>query len=300
VIVRVRDRRTGESFEEPIFSEKLIRWAYENFFGKTLYDLLLKRRPFTALYGWNKDSRRSVREIAPFVERFDIDLAESEKTLGEFQSFNDFFARRLKEGAREWAESEDSFPSPCEGRLFAIPRIERKTLFPIKGTEIPLAELLRDRALPTRFEGGAAMILRLSPVDYHRFHFPDRGIPGKPRRIAGVYHSVNPIALATGHPIYCRNRRDVTLFESERFGTLLMIEVGAMGVGRIVQTFEPNRSVSCGAEKGYFQFGGSTVVLLWEERRISFDPDLIEASESGIETLVRLGERIGIARSEQL
>lgn len=162
---------------------------------------------------------------------------------------------------------------------------------PVKGSQISLPELLGDAELAERFQGGVAVIIRLAPADYHRFHFCDDGVASPWRPIAGRLHSVHPIALAAGAPSF-RNRRCVTRLASRHFGELVSVEVGALCVGTIEQTFLPGPVVR-GQEKGMFHFGGSTVVLLAEPGRVELDRDLVESSLQGVETLVRLGERMG-------
>jgi phosphatidylserine decarboxylase len=186
------------------------------------------------------------------------------------------------------------FPAWAEGRLWVDPQLTDGTLLPVKGARVGLSELLGDKALAHRYRDGAAAIIRLSPVDYHRFHFPDGGIPQVARLIPGRYHSVNHVALSSGIPIYCLNRRAIARFASDHFGEILLIEVGAMGISRIRQAYQGSGRVERGQEKGYFKFGGSTVIALFEPQRIRFDDDLIRYSAEGYESLVKLGEQIGV------
>jgi phosphatidylserine decarboxylase len=163
----------------------------------------------------------------------------------------------------------------------------------VKGCEVTVDELLGDRALATRFEGGAALVIRLAPADYHRFHFPDRGEAGPARSIPGPLHSVHPVARAAGVPSL-RNRRAVTLVDTPRFGTLALLEIGALCVGTIVQTYAPG-SVQRGQEKGLFRFGGSAMVLLAQAGRLRLDDDLLANTNRGLETVIRMGTRVGVA-----
>jgi phosphatidylserine decarboxylase len=175
--------------------------------------------------------------------------------------------------------------------VLVFPRIEVGCLR-VKGAEVTVDELLGGTETE-RYRDGAAMVVRLAPADYHRFHFPDAGEAGPSRAIGGRLHSVHPIALAAGAPSL-RNKRSVTLLATARFGTIALIEVGALCVGTIVQTYRPGR-VARGDEKGYFRFGGSTIVVLAEPGRLHFDEDLERASADGVETLVRVGSRVGRA-----
>lgn len=294
-MIRYVERPSEKICEEPIYSQGFIRWAYQSWWGRICYEAFFNRRWFSELAGLTKDLASSRKEILAFIERYGIDMGESLDSIEDFGCFNDFFARRLKPEARPWALEPTAFPCWAEGRTWVVPKLESGTLLPVKGTRIGLAELLKNRELAQQYEGGAAVVIRLSPVDYHRYHFPDDGVPEHPKAIAGRYHSVNHLGLESGLPIYCLNRRTLTRFHSEHFGDILLIEVGAMAIARMKQTFRPNVRVERGQEKGYFKFGGSTVIALFEPGRIAFDRDLLDHSAQGFETLVKVGERIGVA-----
>jgi phosphatidylserine decarboxylase len=241
------------------------------------------------IYGRLQRTRRSRRRIAGFVASLGIDLAEAERPLDAYGSLDDFFTRRLRAGARPIDPDPAHLLSPADARTLVVPRLDGACLR-VKGTQIDLDELLRDAALARRYAGGAALIARLAPADYHRFHFPDDGVASPARAIGGRLHSVHPIALAAGAPSLA-NKRTVTLLDSRGFGPLALVEVGALCVGTIVQTYRPG-TVRRGDEKGIFRFGGSTVVLLAEPGRLGFDDDLVECSREGMETLVRVGTRV--------
>ncbi|MEM9483923.1 MAG: phosphatidylserine decarboxylase, partial [Cyanobacteria bacterium P01_F01_bin.116] len=151
-----------------------------------------------------------------------------------------------------------------------------------------LETLLASAKLAQAYYGGSALIVRLTPYDYHRFHFPDAGIAHASRNIPGQYHSVNPIALAKIPTVFSLNKRAVTTFVSQNFGSIAYVEVGALTVGSIVQTYVPGR-VDKGQEKGHFQYGGSTLVLLFEPEKITFDDDLMQDSAADIEVQVKAG-----------
>ena len=141
------------------------------------------------------------------------------------------------------------------------------------------------------------LISRLCPVDYHRFHFPVSGIPGEPRPIGGWLYSVSPIALRHNLHYLVENKRAVTLVESEHFGTVAIIEVGATNVGSIQHTFTPGQRVEKGGEKGFFAFGGSCVITVFQAGRIRFDADLLAQSAQHVEVYTRMGDRLGVAAS---
>jgi phosphatidylserine decarboxylase len=251
---------------------------------------LLPHGAFSAFYGWLQRRPSSRARIPGFVESLHIDAAEAEHPVEQYGSLDDFFCRRLKRSARPIDPTPSRMVMPADGRTLVVPSIEGER-FSIKGQEVGLAELLSDSAEAEYYECGSALVVRLAPCDYHRFHFPDSGEASQVRRVGGRLHSVHPIALLGGAPSF-RNRRDITRLDSDHFGPIAMVEVGALAVGTIVQTFRPG-TVTRGQEKGYFRFGGSTVVVLITADRLRLDGDLVDASARGIETFVKVGTSIG-------
>jgi len=298
--VRFRDRETGQIEKERIFLEGYLRFLYGGGpLRRLLVGLFLARGPASHLWGVLRRSPRSRLRIAGFVSSLGIDAGEAERPLESYRSLDAFFARRLRPGARPIDRTPEHLVAPCDGRLLVAPRLEGVTLR-VKGASLDAAELLGDGGLARRFEGGTAFVIRLAPADYHRFHFPDGGMASPPRRLGGPLHSVHLIAVEAGAPIF-RNKRVVTTIRSDNFGEIAMVEVGALLVGRIEETYIPGR-VERGDEKGCFRFGGSTIVLLLEPGRIVCDDDLVRWSalpsaeapdRTPIETFVRLGTRLG-------
>jgi phosphatidylserine decarboxylase len=290
------DRDSRELCEELVFGRGFVEFFYENSFGRFLTHTFLIRRLFSQIYGWYNDSRLSRRKIPGFISSLSIPLDEVLGGPEEHSSFNDFFARKLKPECRPFDSNPKVLISPADARLAVFEKISGDTLLPIKGAKIPVDNLLADKAMGARYHNGGAMILRLCPSDYHRFHFPATGVPGPPLSIPGVYHSVSPFALEKGIDVFCKNHRVVTEMDTERFGKIALIDVGALCVGAIVSTFEAGKKVNRGAEKGYFKFGGSTIVLLTQKDRVQFDEDLLSNTADGFETLIQMGHRLGISR----
>jgi phosphatidylserine decarboxylase len=292
-VIQVFDRSTGKAFAEKVFGDFAMRCAYGNKTGAWFSSKVLVRESVSQLMGAYYDSSLSKRQIAGFIREYDISVQDCEQHPESFSSFNEFFARHLKPSARPICERENEIASPGDGRLLVFPQVDSSTITYAKWAPIRIGELFDgDEFLAQQFNGGACAILRLCPSDYHRFHFPVTGTPAKSRDIKGVLHSVNPYALENKIPVYCLNKRTLCKIETENLGTVCYMEIGALGVGSIVQTYEPNRQVIKGAEKGLFKFGGSTVILFFERGKISFDQDLVNNSSQGFETLVRMGERI--------
>ena len=156
-----------------------------------------------------------------------------------------------------------------------------------------LSDLLQDQKLANQYAGGSLLLSRLCPVDYHRFHFPAAGVPGATRLINGPLYSVNPIALCQNIHILARNKRCVTELQTEAFGKVLLLEIGATCVGSICQTYTAGQPVSKGGEKGYFRFGGSSTITIFEPGRVRFDQDLIDNSKQHRELYARVADRMG-------
>lgn len=291
------DRKTNEVCEELVFGRGFMEFFYENSLGRLLTKIFFIRRPFSAIYGIYNDSRLSKRKIKGFISSLSIPLDEVIGKPENHKSFNDFFARRLKPEFRPFPQDPKALVSPADARVLVFDKISKDTLLPIKGHPIPVDELVADSTMGARYHNGGAVILRLCPSDYHRFHFPASGTPGTPRSIPGIYHSVSPFALEKGLDVFCKNHRVVTELSSDHFGKLALIDVGALCVGAIISTFTPGKAVERGEEKGYFKFGGSTIVVLTQEGQVEFDEDLLHNTRDGFETLVQMGQQLGTPKN---
>lgn len=288
------DRYTGELCEEQIYGEKFLRWAYETAFGRATTNALVKRAFFSQLYGWWVSRPASQIEAVKFVERFGLDPADFVKTdMAEFESFNDFFVRQLKPEARPIDPAEDSVVFPADGRHLGYGDFSEIGNVYAKGQRFDLGELLGSAADGEKFAGGAVVISRLCPIDYHRYHFPAAGVPGEAMLINGPLFSVSPIALRRRVRYVVENKRVVTRLQTENAGEILSIEVGATNVGSIHQTYHPGKPVAKGEEKGFFAFGGSMTITLFEPGRVSLAEDLLKHSAEGHELYARMGDYLG-------
>lgn len=232
------------------------------------------------------NSRLSVRRIAHFIESNRIDMSQYEKT--QYRSYNAFFTRKVAPGARPIAK--EGLISPCDAKL-SVYQLEENAFFSIKGSMYTIPELLCDDILAKEFAGGTCLIFRLTVDDYHRYCYVDSGKKGKNIYIPGILHTVQPIALAHCN-IYKRNAREYTVLETEHLGRVVQVEVGAMMVGKIKNHHGPGAFLR-GEEKGYFEFGGSTIVLLLKKGAAVLDHELWENTQNGLETVVKYGEKIG-------
>jgi phosphatidylserine decarboxylase len=295
-----RYKKTVET--EKVFGEGWLRFAYGNPAGRLFVWLIARRKFFSWWYGRQMNRRVSALRILPFITEYDIDVDEFAKSPFDYKTFNEFFYRALKREVRPIAEGEQVAVFPADGRHLVFPNVETTGGFYVKGAQFTLKELFNDsqrkvesEALATQFAGGAMLISRLCPVDYHRFHFPVSGIPGEPRLINGYLYSVSPVALRRNLHYLVQNKRMVTLIESPAFGTVAMFEVGATNVGSIRQSHVAGRPATKGAEKGLFAFGGSCVVTVFQRGRIRFDADLLAPSTEHMEVYARMGDRLGVA-----
>lgn len=292
----VFSRITQQIEEEKVYGGFFLRCLYSNNFlsrlvSKIFCPLICHNAFFSHLYGKMQSMRYSRSKITPFVEKYHIDTSEFVKSLDEFTSFNDFFIRELKKEARPVEQDPSLLVLPADGRYLAVQDAYANSDVWVKGKHLAFGELLgRDRQLIKQYDGGAMLIGRLAPVDYHRFHFPCDCIPGETRLINGSLYSVNPIALKKNINYLTENKRAITLLQTEHFGTIVYIEIGATHVGSIHQTFVPRKTAKRGEEKGYFSFGGSCLILLFEPNRIIFENDLLEYSAKGIETRALMGQ----------
>ena len=289
--IRYVNRQTGELKTEKVPGEKWLVWLYNNPMGEATLATLVKRKFVSSLYGRMMDKPSSAEKIQPFVKEYGIDLSIAEKQ--EFSSFNDFFTRKLKKSARPVDQDSSVVVSPADGRLMAWDNLSN-TDFLIKGHRFDVSSFLQDSLLAVRYKSGGLVVVRLAPNDYHRFHFPVSGKISPVHKIHGDYYSVNPIALREMADILLMNKREYTIIETARFGDIVMAEVGATMVGSILQTYEDDTAIK-GEEKGYFKFGGSTVVLLFEPDKVVIDEDLLINTGKNLETYVITGERIGVA-----
>lgn len=275
------DQRSGQ--------DKFLEKLYGSVLGRTFL------KPLTAPWlskaaGWFLSTGASRIFIKGFVRKHKIDLTQFESE--KYSSYNAFFSRKIRPELRPVDMEPEHFISPCDSKLTVMP-ITAEGTFVLKHTPYTVEALLQNKKLAKEFEGGYALIFRLTVDDYHRYCYAVEGEKGTNIHIPGRLHTVNPIANDF-FPIYKENSREYTILENPVFGRVLTMEVGALLVGRIVNHHD-QAQVLRGQEKGYFQFGGSTVVVLVKRGKLQIDADLLENSAAGLETVVKYGEKIGVA-----
>ncbi len=282
----VADRK-GQITEENSLQDRFLQGMYEHRIGRMLLRPLIAPA-VSKIGGKLLDTGMSKAFIGPFIQNHRIDMSDYEQIT--YRSYNDFFTRKLAVGARRIEQEPDIFISPCDSRL-CVYEINDSSVFPIKNTWYSVESLVRSRKAANAYAGGYIWIFRLCVDDYHRYIYVDQGEVSRNVRIPGVFHTVNPVANDQ-YPIYKENAREYALLRSEHFGTVLQMEVGALMVGKI-HNHPGRRMVERGQEKGYFAFGGSTVILMTKAGTVCPDEDILKNSRKGIETRVRLGEGVG-------
>lgn len=269
--------------------DKLLEKLYGSACGRFLLRFLIL--PRISKFGGFLLSRSISRiGIKPFIHKNGIDMNQYESR--KFHSYNDFFTRKIRPECRPIDMDPSHLIAPCDSRLTVYP-ITEDSRFTIKNTEYTMESLLRDASTAKEYEGGQLLLFRLTVQDYHRYCYPDSGKLSRIKRIPGIFHTVNPIANDY-YPIYKENTRTYCDLESPVFGKMLMMEVGALMVGKICN-YEENCQVVRGTEKGHFDFGGSTIILCLPKESAVIDADILANSAAGFETRVKYGEKIGTA-----
>ncbi|SPC62914.1 related to phosphatidylserine decarboxylase [Ustilago sp. UG-2017b] len=303
----VQDRLSGELMEEKmqVYVRLGIRLLYQGARSRMEGARVKKMlKNMSVKQGVKFDSPASAREIPTFIAFHKLNTDEIRDPLDSFQTFNQFFYRKLKPEARPNEEGDNAsrLVSGADCRMMAFPTVSEATRIWIKGRDFSIARLLGDAAkdvadIEAYQTGGALAIFRLAPQDYHRFHCPADATVGKLTWMRGQYYTVNPMAVRSPIDVYGENIRVIVPFHSQQFGTFYAVCIGAMMVGSTVLTVKEAEEVKRGQEFGYFKFGGSTIVLVFERERVEWDQDVVDNSKAAIETLVKVG--MGVGRAHQ-
>lgn len=286
------NRYTSHMEEEQIYGEKPLRWVYETLLGRLSLWAFVKRPFVSAWYGWRMSQPKSQNHVVPFIETYGLDPSEFAEDASSYTSFNNFFYRRLKPGARPICTG-DTVALPADGRHLGIAALQQETGVYAKGQRLNLHALLSEDTLANRFTGGACVISRLCPVDYHRFHSPVAGTIIAQHLINGDLFSVSPIALQKRLAYLWENKRLLTLIESEHYGLVAYIAIGATMVGSIQMTKGKGDTVAKGEELGYFAFGGSCVITVFEPGKVALAEDVAKHGADHVEVYAKVGDVLG-------
>jgi len=290
----VYNRATGECERETVMAGGLMDLAYTAPFRPLCRLTVFRLAFFSRLLGWYFNTAWSRRRIPTVARQLQINVDECLQPLEEYRTFNEFFVRKLKPDARPCDPDPKVLSAPADARYFVFDDISETTRFKIKGLSLSAAELLGcDAAAAAEFANGVALVARLCPADYHRYHYPASGWTLDRWAVPGRLDSVNPVVLARGIRALAGNRRRVVILDLDRFGRTAFVEIGAFGVEAIVQTHTAD-SFAKMDEKGYFAFGASSIVVLMQANALRWDDDLREQTEAGRETFVRAGDQLGV------
>lgn len=267
-------------------SGRFLDFFYCTFLGRLLLKIVISK-PISDLGGLYMNSRFSKIKINRFIDKNDINTFEYDDK--KYKSYNDFFTRKVISCKRPIMSNKNALISPCDGKVLAYTINDDLTL-KIKDSYYSIDTLVNE-SIMEEYKGGTALVFRLSTDNYHRYCYIDSGIKGKNYHIKGVFHTVQPISLKN-YNFFKTNSREYTILNTNNFDKVIQVEVGALMVGRIKNNHE-EYEYKKGEEKGYFEFGGSTIVLLFKKGVITLDNDILENSKENIETIVKYGEKIG-------
>ncbi|KAM1023572.1 hypothetical protein ACFX1S_044594 [Malus domestica] len=303
----VFDRRTKRLVEE-LIDEKIVlsmRAIYQSKLGLGLLDTGAKEllQSISEKQGRKMNSVESAKDIPKFVEFFkdQINLADVKHPLEHFKTFNEFFVRELKPGARPIAcmDRDDVAVCAADSRLMAFKSVDESLRFWIKGRKFSIHGLLGKDQCSSGFIDGSLVIFRLAPQDYHRFHFPVSGTIQKIVNIPGCLYTVNPIAVNSKYcNVFTENKRVVSIISTAEFGKVAFVAIGATMVGSVTFSKKEGDHIKKGEEFGYFSFGGSTVICVFEKDAIEIDEDLLSNSARSLETLVSVGMKLGVSKKQ--
>lgn len=265
----------------------VLRFLYNTFIGRIIL-LFITRVSFSKIATKFLDSRSSKILINNFIKKYNIDegLFEDKK----YKSFNDYFTRNKKKEYINIDKNPNNFICPCDCKLSVYKANDKK--FRIKHVDYELETLLKSKVLADEYKDDYVMICRLTPDDYHRYCYIDDGYHDANKKIKGLLHTVRPIAIEQKN-VFVTNSRSYTVLDTVNFGQVIQVEVGALMVGKIKNNYT-NYQFKRGEEKGFFEYGGSTIILLVKKDKVKIDNYLINNTKRGYETKISIGEKIGI------
>ena len=293
--IRFMHRYNGCMQTELVLGDRWLKFIYSSPLGRLPLWLAIKRAWFSKWYGRKMSHPNSKSRIPAFIREFGVDENEFAEPATTHACFNDFFIRRLKKESRPICEGSEKIAFPADGRHLGFQNVSEVSSIFVKGQRFDLPSLFESGELAKPYEKGTLVISRLCPVDYHRFHFPVNGFATQPALINGSLYSVNPIALRKNISIFWQNKRYLNFLDSPRVGRVAQFLVGATCVGSVTITAKLPGEISKGEEFGYFSFGGSTVLTLFEENTVILSKDLLECSSQSIELYARMGDAMGTA-----
>jgi phosphatidylserine decarboxylase len=283
----VLDRNAGKLVEEFLDDHPT---TYESEPQRSLTQWLESQPAYDWLVAALQHAPWTRRKIEPFVRKHHIDMSEFEPV--RYRSYAHFFGRKFKQGIRQFPTDPNVMGAFAEARYFGWRAVEPDMNFPIKGHSLSPETILGSTARAASFRGGPVILARLAPVDYHRVHYPDDGSTGERDRLGERNWTVNQHALRSKPDILFKNERSISILHTAHFGRMAFVEIGALTVGRVVQTHPIDRPFRRGEEKSYFAFGGSAIMVFGTPGKWLPDDDILAQTREGIETIVRLGQPV--------
>ncbi len=281
---KIINRKTKEIIENK--NPKGSYFLYSSFLGRFILKIVNKR--FLSVFvGFFLNRRISKLLIKKFIKSNNLNMDEYEDV--KYKSFNQFFSRKIKNGSRNFPKNKKELCSPADSKLL-IYKINKDLKFIIKNKEYNIERILKDNELAKEFNNGYLLVFRLEVDDYHRYSYIDDGSVILRKKIKGLYNTVAPIAFDR-FKVFEENIREYEVQDTNKFGRVIQMEVGAMFVGKIKNYYLEN--FKRGDEKGYFLFGGSTIIMIFKDKSITIDKDILENSKNNLETKIVLGEKIG-------
>ncbi len=284
--MKIYNRDLKKVVDEVDTNAKSVQFLYNNFFGRIILKVATKP-VISKINGVRYSKKRSAQIVPKFVLKNEIDMSEYPNK--EYSSFNDFFTRKIIEEKRPISTKNSDLISPCDS-LLTVYKINDDLTFNIKNSTYTVEELLKDTELARKYNNGYLLLFRLTVRDYHHYCYIDSGNRDEYKKIDGILHTVNPIACKK-EKVYSENSREYTTLHLDNFGDVIQMEVGALMVGKIKNN--ESKTFKRGDEKGYFEFGASTIIMLFEPNKIKIDDDILLQSANDIEVRIKYGETIG-------
>lgn len=284
-MTKIYSRETKDFYEQKESGNLALKFLYKSILGRLILKLIINPS-ISKISGKYNDSKSSKRKIKKFIKKNNINMDDFVEE--DYQNFNDFFTRTIKEEKRPMSHNPKRFISPADSKVLAYD-ITEDLMLTIKDSTYSLNELVNNEEDLSEFKNGKCLVFRLCVEDYHHYCYPDSGRLLKHNSIEGKLHTVR--SISSKYKIYKENQREYSIIATDNFDKIIYIEVGAMMVGKIVNNIQ--EEFTKGEEKGYFKLGGSTIVILLKENQIILDKDIINNSKNDIETEVKYRETIG-------
>ncbi len=284
-MIKIYDRQNQTYYTEVQYGGKLLNFLYHTFWGRILLKLIANRS-FSKLNAIYNNSKASISKIKPFIEKYNIQMNDFESK--KYQSFNDFFTRSLLTGKRDICSDPERVIAPADSKL-SVYYITKNLQISVKNSTYSMNEILRDQDLSREYENGLCLVYRLTVDDYHRYCYIDDGEIVGQKRIKGKLHTVS--SISKDYKVYIENQREYQVINTRNLGRIIQMEVGALLVGRIVN--RQSKLAMRGEEKGYFSYGGSTIIVFIKANQAIIDEDIMKHNQENIETKVKYGEAVG-------